>query len=422
MSETSQEETQDSQNHEINDDSLDAILRDPTTKARLLQKMGLEDGGDRTSPGKGLENVPCASHANLTLSGKSAGSWPPAANWFASFPGFPVTGPNPVPPGFYPIPGHYGCFPIQPSSSEMQCTSAQAASSGTDGSGDTHLAENSDSEDAIQLLDEAEALELVEFDPGVDSKDAWDPPKPMTSFLEKHFNRSLSDAEREAIMKDFPKPNCPVMSAPKLDEQVKDQLKRKGKDPHFGAEKSLYKIQDQLLDVAGPLACLWADLLNKEAKVSREDTLLLLQRALVLLGSTSHAITLERRKVAWSRINPSLKALATEEYEKRETSLFGPGFLEKASRRLEAEKTLSKVASQGNKGGPPSKKARYENDKSDLRSFLAKGAPAMYGGRRPQRRQPYSSYTRFQSTRYNTGRPPKPQSQSTPSTKGKFSQ
>ena len=54
---------------------------------------------------------------------------------------------------------------------------------------------------------------------------------------------------------DFPKPNCHVMSAPKLDEQV-NQLKRKGKDPHFGAEKSLYKIQDQLLDVAGPLVTL----------------------------------------------------------------------------------------------------------------------------------------------------------------------
>ena len=46
------------------------------------------------------------------------------------------------------------------------------------------------------------------------------------------------------------------MSAPKLDEQVKDQLKRKGKDPHLGAEKSLYKIQEQLLNVAGPLMCL----------------------------------------------------------------------------------------------------------------------------------------------------------------------
>lgn len=61
---------------------------------------------------------------------------------------------------------------------------------------------------------------------------------------------------------------------------MKDQLKSKGKDPHQGAEKSLYKIQDQLLDVTGPLTCLWADLL---------------QRALVLLGSTSHSINIERR-------------------------------------------------------------------------------------------------------------------------------
>jgi len=47
---------------------------------------GSEDGGDRTTPGKGLDNVPCASHANLTPSGKSAGGWPQAANWVASFP------------------------------------------------------------------------------------------------------------------------------------------------------------------------------------------------------------------------------------------------------------------------------------------------------------------------------------------------
>ena len=63
----------------------------------------------------------------------------------------------------------------------------------------------------------------------------------MTSFLEKHFNRSLSDVEKEAIMKDFPMPNCHVMSAPKFDEQAKDQIKRIGQDSHFGAEKSLYK-------------------------------------------------------------------------------------------------------------------------------------------------------------------------------------
>ena len=57
------------------------------------------------------------------------------------------------------------------------------------------------------------------------------------------------------------------------------------------------------MDVAGPLTCLWADLLNKEAEMSSEDVLLLVQRALVLVGSTSHAIN------------------------KRETNLFGSIFL-----------------------------------------------------------------------------------------------
>ena len=131
----------------------------------------------------------------------------------------------------------------------------------------------------VNLLDEAEALELVEFDPTVTPKSTcmWEPQKPIVSFLEKHFNKSLSEDERESIMKDFPKPDYDVLTAPKLDEQVKEHLKMKGKDPHFGSEKSLYKLQEQMLDVAGPLTCIWADLLNKEAHVSAEDTLLLVQ-------------------------------------------------------------------------------------------------------------------------------------------------
>ena len=71
-------------------------------------------------------------------------------------------------------------------------------------------------------------------------------------------------------------------------------------DPHFGPKKTLFKVQEQVLDVTGPLMCLWADLLNKNAKVSSEDVLLLIQRALVLLGSASHTIPMERRKIAWA--------------------------------------------------------------------------------------------------------------------------
>ena len=78
----------------------------------------------------------------------------------------------------------------------------------------------------------------------------------MLSFLEKNFNRCLPDREKDEILSNFPKPNTPVLIAPKLDEDVVEQLKSKGKDPHFGQEKVLYKLQGALLDVSGPLMCL----------------------------------------------------------------------------------------------------------------------------------------------------------------------
>ena len=46
-------------------------------------------------------------------------------------------------------------------------------------------------EDVVDLLDEAEALELVEFDPKVKPLGTWEPPQAICTFLEKHINRSL---------------------------------------------------------------------------------------------------------------------------------------------------------------------------------------------------------------------------------------
>ena len=213
-----------------------------------------------------------------------------------------------APPGFYP-PG----LGIQLDNQAGPNLEEPGPSGSGGGSGEKSY----DVEDAIDLLDESEALEMVEFDPSISPKDSWEPPKSMVSFLEKHFNRSLSDLEREAIM---PKPNCEALTVSKLDQEVKEQLKWKGKDPFSGGEKPLFKIQEQLLDATGPLTCLWSDLLNKEAKAFSEEILLLIQCALVLLGSVSHTVSQERRKIARSRINPQLKALATQEYVKRESN------------------------------------------------------------------------------------------------------
>ena len=339
----------------IDEASMDAILKDPKAKATLLKKMGLGD-----EPSRGQHPTP---------SGMVTGGWP-------SYPLAPPLGwPGYIPP--YPYGPASPRARLMPTWREGRGKGSQWAGlhyepDDVEESSSIHSEEPGPSskrprleqeEDCISLLDESEALELVEFDPKVEPAGSWEPPQMIRSFLEKHFNKLLSEEERDAIMKDFPKPNVDAIVTPKLGGEAVEQLRSKGKNPHFGSEKDFFHIQKQLLEVTGPLTCLWADLLNKEATVSPEDTLLLLQRALVLLGSASHSITIERRKIAWARVNPKLRTLGSEEYEKRGTDLFGPGFLEKASKRLEVEKTLSKVTKQVPQN---TRRVGYVQDKTDL--------------------------------------------------------
>ena len=46
----------------------------------------------------------------------------------------------------------------------------------------------------------------------------------------------------------------------------------------------------------------------------------------------------------WAKMNPKLRSLGSEEYGERGTDLFGSGVLEKASKRLEVEKTHKTLA------------------------------------------------------------------------------
>ena len=430
---------------------IEGILQDPTKKAFLLQKLGLEDppslrqgakppDKDKTPADirggkKGSDST--GPHLPQTLSGTFMGFGPGGVAFPPSFTStrpevggaalaqFPPTQYSPVPWGYgwgcpMPFPWLSGQGPSGVSREDGPSRTREYGSIQEEGHGQKRPLEEED-EDVVDLLDETEALELVEFYPKVNPKDTWEPPQAIATFLERHFNRSLSNEEREAIMKDFPRPNCDAVVTPKMDDEVKEQLRQKGKDAFLGSEKTLYRVQEQLLDTAGPLSCLWADLLNKDATVSKEDNVMLVQRALVLLGSASNTIMLERRKIAWSRFNPKLKSLASEEYDKRKTSLFGPGFLEKASKRIEASRTLDKV-SYNPSCLPPKKKARFDNDKDDLRHFLSRGASTWYGGRKNQRQQPYTSYTKFQPSRlYRVRDRPAPQDQ-TPSIKSKSGQ
>lgn len=78
--------------------------------------------------------------------------------------------------------------------------------------------------------------------------------------------------ESNAIIKNFPKPSHPAADCPKTRGDEK-QIKK----ADCGPERSLYKLQKQLLDMVGPLTYLWADMSSRDAKLVPQDIILLVQ-------------------------------------------------------------------------------------------------------------------------------------------------
>jgi len=119
--------------------------------------------------------------------------------------------------------------PLSGSAGQPGSSSAQ----GQDKDGEDSSLED---EDTIEVLEEGESLELVQFDPTVKDSKKWDAGETIKKFLEKHFARTLDEKELGQIMEDFPKPDCSALCTPKLDEEVKRLIQQAGKDPHFGTE------------------------------------------------------------------------------------------------------------------------------------------------------------------------------------------
>ena len=302
------------------DDELLAKLQDSAKRIELWQWLNSQSAAPHNS------FTPCgmfpgAFVPHLTPSGTTQGadqSQPSSSGpqptcfslmWWPLFP--PFFAPQHMAPSSH---SHNTSPPVLASSSNSTLT--ELANEEED---EENERENDD--DHVTLYDTESKTMFAEFNPEIKQSSKWDPPEQMSSYLDKHFNKNLRGEEAEEILEDYPMPNFPAMDVPRLDEELKKQLRSKGKDPHFGQEKTLFNIQEELLKVGGPLTCLWADMINLEVEADKEKIVLLVQRALVLLGSASHSITLERWKIAWARINPSLKSLATEKYEDRKDNL-----------------------------------------------------------------------------------------------------
>ena len=173
----------------------------------------------------------------------------------------------------------------------MSCQPGSSCTQGQEAEGENN------EEDILYLLDDAEALELVQYDPSVQDKTAWETNETINTFLEKIFLHPLVLAEHNGVKNDCIKP---VLSVPKLDEEIKEQIKKTG---HFGLKKFLVEFQEQLLEIAGPLTCLWMDLLDQNPTLMQEDILLRLKRVLILFGGASYTNPQERHWRASGSVN-----------------------------------------------------------------------------------------------------------------------
>ena len=101
-----------------------------------------------------------------------------------------------------------------------------------------------------------------DFDPAcytADDEYTFDAQSAITSYIEKHFRSTLDKTSRSAMHKEHPVPSTPATKAPKVDGFVTDFLK--ATFPRSD-DAELMKVQSALLKVCGPMACMWAELID----------------------------------------------------------------------------------------------------------------------------------------------------------------
>jgi len=222
------------------DHNINVLLENPSKRAAILQQLGQLDlrfASHLTLSGTtGDSKLPTSSGSAPTPSGTfhpSYEGFPHPVAWYP-FPQFPLMTHSPFP---WINPALHQPIPPAPTRHRTEEPATHQDLSSTD-DGEV-LSEPEEEQDMVNLLEEGEADQFWEFDPEVKDPKKWQPPPSVVSYLNKHFNKSLANEDRKAIMEEYPVPDCAAVKAPKLDAEVMGQLRSKGKDLRFGVERNL---------------------------------------------------------------------------------------------------------------------------------------------------------------------------------------
>ncbi|KAL9982095.1 hypothetical protein ACROYT_G010890 [Oculina patagonica] len=159
--------------------------------------------------------------------------------------------------------------------------------------------------DSSKSADEAVSLDHGLFDP-VAQPISWKPSSSFSNFLESNFRRKLTYQQALVILEDWAIPEVDSLSAPKLDQQLLNQVPSKLKRYAQERDKEMFTLQRALLNTTGPL-CGLHDCIENGSTPSYEEIKLALEQALCLLGSANTQLSILRRQRVLASINkPSL--------------------------------------------------------------------------------------------------------------------
>ena len=205
----------------------------------------------------------------------------------------------------------------------------------------------------------------------------------ITSYIEKHFRRTLDKASRTAMHKAHPIPKTEATKAPKVDRFMQDYLASRFPKSE---DSDLARIQTAMLRASGPMTCLWAEMIDNgllgdpEATINVHDVLNIIQRSLVLLGNANEMISQLRRSRLLQLVDKSLQKYAQEPRPDSGECLFGVDFTKHLKGQVETDTSLAQVVSMSHRFHP------YKNGRqpaiTGTKQQFFRGGPARKWGPR----------------------------------------
>ena len=209
----------------------------------------------------------------------------------------------------------------------------------------------------------------------------------IADYLEKRMKQCLTKDEREALIKDHPKPDLPACKVPAVDKFMKKFLGKRFPKEEDG---ELAKIQAAALLPICPLALAWNSLLDSRAGEDPEmlvpvtEVISMIQRTICLIGNALEFISQIRRTKILEKFDASWSKYGQEDFSDSKETLFGENFQQTLASKVEKEAVLAKVVvtskrSKENRGKETS--SSYRRNSYGRNQFFHGSPSARYGGR-----------------------------------------